>query len=95
MVIKRIAPVSIAKVAGVLYALLGVLLGGIFSLVAMAGGAASRTAGGAGFGAVIGVGAIVFFPILYGCVAFVFALIGAWLYNVAGGWVGGVEIDLE
>ena len=43
----------------------------------------------------LGVGAIVFFPILYGCMGFVATLIGAWLYNVVAGLVGGIEMDLQ
>ena len=95
MVIKRIGPVSCAKIAGTLYAILGLFFGGIFSLVALAGGFASNTSGAAGVGALVGVGSIVIFPILYGGLGFVSSLIGAWLYNVLAGMVGGVEIDVQ
>ena len=37
MVIKRIGPVSCAKITGTLYAILGLVIGGVFSLVALAG----------------------------------------------------------
>jgi hypothetical protein len=43
----------------------------------------------------MGVGAIVFLPILYGGCGFVFTLLGAWLYNAVAGLVGGVEMDLQ
>jgi hypothetical protein len=95
MVIKRIGPVSCAKIAGTLYAILGLFFGAIFSLVALAGGFASNTSGAAGFGAIVGVGAIVTFPILYGGIGFVTSLIGAWLYNVLAGMVGGIELDVQ
>jgi hypothetical protein len=42
-----------------------------------------------------GVGAIIILPIFYGALTFVFALIGAALYNAVAGWVGGVEMDLQ
>ena len=95
MVLHRVGPVSCAKIAGTLYTVLGLIIGCVFSLAAMAGGFASNSSKGAGFGAIIGVGAIVFFPILYGGIGFVASLVGAWLYNVVAGMVGGVEMDLH
>jgi hypothetical protein len=64
-------------------------------MIALTGGLASKSSGSAGIGAIIGVGAVVAFPILYGCLGFVATLIGAWLYNVAAGAVGGIEMDLQ
>lgn len=93
MVIRRIGPLSAGKVAGVLYAGFGLIVGAIVSLVAMAGGFASEETGGAAFGAVFGVGAIILLPILYGCMGFLAALLGAWLYNLAASLAGGVEIE--
>jgi hypothetical protein len=34
-------------------------------------------------------------PILYGGMGFVMTLIGAWLYNILAGFVGGIEMDLQ
>ena len=95
MIIKRIGPLSCAKLSGLLYAVIGLLIGGVFSMAAMAGAFASETAGAAGIGAIIGVGAVIVFPILYGLMGFVATLIAAWLYNVAAGIVGGVEVDMQ
>ena len=95
MIIKRVGPVSCAKVSGFLYAVIGLIVGGVLSLVAMAGGFASDAAGAAGLGAVIGVGAVIILPIMYGLMGFVATLIAAWLYNVAAGLVGGVEVDIQ
>jgi hypothetical protein len=95
MVIQRIGPLSTAKVAGVLYAGLGLLFGAIFSLMAMLGGMATDEAGGAAFGAIFGVGAIIFFPLLYGAMGFVMAALMAWLFNIAAGIAGGVEVDTQ
>jgi hypothetical protein len=95
MVIKRVGPLSVAKIAGTLYAILGILIGGIFSLIASVSGFASNTFGAAGLGAMVGVGAIVIFPILYGCIGFVTTLIGAWLYNAVAGLVGGIEMEMQ
>ena len=95
MIIRRVGPLSFAKLSGTLYAFIGLIIGGVFSMIAMAGGFASQTSESAGIAAVIGVGAIVIFPILYGLMGFVATLIAAWLYNIVAGIVGGVELDVQ
>jgi hypothetical protein len=93
MLIKRVGPVSCAKILGVIYAIFGLVAGVIFSLISLAGTFApnSRLPGGGLFGTF----AIVLMPITYGIVGFISALIGAWLYNVLAGLVGGIEMDVE
>ena len=56
MVINRIGPLSLAKIAGTLYAFMGLIFGCIVSLIALAGGfgAASESSRVAGLGAMIG-----------------------------------------
>lgn len=95
MVIKRIGPMSCARITGTLYAALGLVLGAIFSLVAVAGGFASDNSDAAGLGAMVGVAAIIIFPILYGCIGFVATIVGVWRYNVMAGLVGGIEMDVQ
>ena len=96
MTITRVGPLSVAKIAGLLGIVIGLIGGAFFSLFALAGaavGAGSGEGDGAVFGALFGVGAIIMFPIFYGCMAFVMTLIQAALFNVAAGIVGGVEIE--
>lgn len=95
MIVKRVGPMSFAKVAGMLYSLLGLCFGAIFSLIALVGAAAGPDRGVPGFGVLFGVAAIIVLPIFYGVLGFVFSLIGAGLYNLVAGWVGGVEMDLQ
>ena len=95
MVIRRIGPLSCAKIAGTLYAVIGLIIGAIFSLIAMAGGFASNSDGGLNFGAMMGAGAIIAFPIMYGCLGFIGALITTAIYNVLSNMVGGVEVDIQ
>ena len=98
MIIRRVGPMSFAKRSGMLYALLGLCFGAILSLIAMIGATASfneNNAAAAGFGAIFGVGAIILLPILYGAAGFIFSLIGAALYNLVAGWVGGVELEVQ
>lgn len=95
MVIKRIGPVSCAKISGTLYAAIGLIFGAIFSMVALAGGMAANSSDGAGLGALIGVGAIIIFPVCYGLIGFVATLIFAAMYNVLATMVGGIQMDVE
>ena len=60
-----------------------------------AGGLAGHDAFGALAGGVVGIGAIVLLPILYGGLGFIVAIIAAGLYNLAAGFVGGIEIDVK
>lgn len=97
MVIKRVNPISAAKISGVLGVMLGLIIGACVSLVMMVAGsvAAARAdrPGGALFGVLFGAGAIVILPVFYGVFMFVIGLIQAALYNVAAKWMGGLEID--
>jgi len=96
MTITRVGPLSAAKVAGLLYVVIGLVAGALVSLFSIAGaaiGAGSGNGDGAMFGALFGVGAIILLPIFYGCLGFVGTLIMAALFNVAAGMVGGVEVD--
>jgi uncharacterized membrane protein len=45
-------------------------------------------------GALFGVGAIVFLPIMYGAIGACAGAIGAAIYNLVAGAVGGLELDL-
>jgi hypothetical protein len=98
MVITRVGPLSVAKIAGILYALIGLAIGAIFSLIGlagMAGGLASESRDTALFGALFGVGAIIAFPIFYGVLGFVMMLLMAALFNLAARLAGGVEVDVQ
>jgi hypothetical protein len=95
MVIKRFDPVSCAKIAGTLYAIVGLFGGGILSLIALLGGATSAKPGGVALGALLGVGAIIFVPIVYGGLGFIFTILAALLYNGIASLVGGMRIEVE
>ena len=98
MVLKRVGPMSCAKMGGTLYGLIGILFGGIFALVSTLGlalGQGSLSEAPAWFGALFGVGSIVLFPIVYGIMGFIGGLITAVLYNLLAGFVGGVEVELQ
>lgn len=96
MVVTRVAPLSAAKIAGVLYVLIGLLFGGLISLVSILGAGMMPRGEDAPFPAMLfGAGAVVILPIFYGVLGFVTTLIGAALYNAIASVVGGVEIDVQ
>jgi hypothetical protein len=92
MTLRRIDPASAAKVAGILYALLGVLIG-LFMMVfgSFLGGAGAGDA----FGGSFGVASIFIFPVMYGILGLIGGFISAALYNLVAGWVGGVEVEFD
>jgi hypothetical protein len=95
MVVRRIAPLSLAKLATVCYAFIGLIAGVFVSVLALAGAALSDELRDATpfLGAALGLGAIVLLPICYAVLGFIVGLVGAAIYNVAAGLTGGVEID--
>ena len=99
MVIKRVSPMSAAKIGGTLGVMLGVVIGGCISLFMLAFGGAmaaaedEAAAGGAFVGMLFGAGAIIVLPIFYGVFMFVLGALYAALYNVTAKFVGGLEID--
>ena len=94
MVIKSFKPLSVGKVAGILYAAIGLFVGLIVALATTIGGLAGRSDFGALAGGFVGIGAIIVLPFFYGVLGFIVAIIAAWLYNLAAGFVGGIEIDV-
>jgi hypothetical protein len=97
MVVKRVGPISFAKINAVMYAIFGLIFGAFMSLMGVAGALAGADDSGVGAGIMgaIGVGAIVILPIVYACLGFVMSLIAAALYNVVSSMVGGIEVDLQ
>jgi len=87
--IRRIDPVSAAKVCAVLYGLMGLIFIP-FVLVIRSFTPADQVASGFGFG----LGFAIAMPIVYAIIGFIFTLISAAVYNLIAGWVGGIEIEL-
>lgn len=48
-----------------------------------------------GGGVVAGIAIMIILPIVYGILGFIFGAIGAFIYNVLAGMIGGVEIEVE
>jgi hypothetical protein len=98
IIVRRVGVFSLAKIMGVLYALLGLILGGLFSCISLIGTLAampqlSEGSGDQAFGLLFGVGAIIFLPLIYGLMGFIGGLIIAALYNLVAGRIGGIELE--
>ena len=103
MTIRRFSVFSVAKIQGLLAFVIGLLIGVIYGLVFMVFGAAmsslaprgdSQAMGGVG-SIVIGLVIMIAVPVFYGILGFIGGAIGALVYNLAAGVVGGVRFELE
>lgn len=94
-VLKRIGPGSAFKVGATVYAFMGLLLGALFALISMLGGALMPASEAGVLRMFFGAGAIVFFPICYGIIGGIGGALGAVIYNLVAGWVGGLEVDIS
>jgi hypothetical protein len=99
MTLRRVEPVSAAKVIGALYGLLGLVLGAFVSLGIMLGGAARAAMNPQAMPALLGVffgaGAIILIPVIYGGMGFVMTLIGCYLYNWMADKLGGIQWEVQ
>jgi hypothetical protein len=88
-VAQRISRFSIgqsAKFLGVLYTLFGLVFVPFFLLIGM-----FAPDGQVGFGTMFAIA----MPVMYGVFGLIGGAIGAALYNLVAGWVGGIEVELD
>jgi len=92
-ILKSVGVLSVAKLMGLMYACMGLIFAPRFlligRLVSTAGQHDNPVAG------VFGIGFAVLFPPLDGVMGFIAGLIGAFLYTLFAGWVGGFALDME
>jgi len=94
MVLRSVGVLSVAKIMGALYAVIGLIAGLILATIGMLGVGLS---GGEGalVGMMFGIGGLIFAPIFYGILGFIAGAIGSAVYNIVAGAVGGIELDLQ
>lgn len=90
MKIKRISPLSLAKISGLLLAILGFFLGVLIATLTLVASLTQIKIQGAS-----GYFAIIVLPVVYGVLGFVLAFIQAWLFNIIAKKIGGLEIEVE
>lgn len=85
--VKKIGVLSLAKILGFLYAILGLILGALFAVLSLFGFSEET-------GLFFGAASIVIFPILYGIMGFIGGAISAFFYNLVAKWIGGLEVEI-
>lgn len=100
--IRKVGVLSAAKMYGAIALVMSLLISIPYGLIIIlysliGGGALGGEAGFAigGGGIVVGILVMVGLPIMYAIIGFVGGAIGALLYNLFAGFVGGIEIEVE
>ncbi len=101
-VIRSFGVLSFGKFLGILYAMLGAVIGVIYGGIMMLFGSLMGGSGGGenagmlgAFGVGSGLAVIIFAPIVYGLLGFIFGLIGTLLANLALKFSGGLELEVD
>lgn len=95
MVVRSVGILSVGKIQGVMYAIMGVIFGSFSTLLSLLGIVARGGARGGIDAVLLGVGAILFFPVFFGLLGFISGVILAVIYNLLAAAVGGIEIEFE
>ncbi len=95
MQIKKIEPLSAGKLLGTMYALIGLLFGGFTAIFAMIGAAAIAGGNAPIQDIMAGVASIFIMPLFMGVAGFLGGVVGAFLYNIFAGMVGGISLEIE
>ena len=100
--IRKLGVLSVAKIYALVLLVISLIISipyGLFIIIFSLTGASSI--GGQG-GLALGGGGIVFgllfmvgLPIFYGVIGFVMGAVGALIYNIFAGIIGGIEIEVE
>jgi hypothetical protein len=93
--IKRLGVASVSKTLLIVYGVIGLIVGALVSLISLLSAPLASGSAGAGARLLLGIGAIIAMPIFYGIVGAIVGAIVAWVYNLAAGFVGGIEVQLE
>jgi hypothetical protein len=94
VVVKRIAPLSALKVGFVVHALLGLLAGLVCTSIALAGIPFGPHVHMPFHGVFAGL-PLILCPLFYGIIGSIVTVLGALCYNLASGFVGGLEVDIH
>jgi hypothetical protein len=92
-IVKSVGVMSIAKIMGLVYACLGLVLAPFFLLIGVLGSVVGQQK--TPFAGMFGVFLALFMPVFYGIIGFVGGAIGGLLYNLFAKLAGGFELELE
>ncbi|MBE9078237.1 hypothetical protein IQ241_13200 [Romeria aff. gracilis LEGE 07310] len=94
--IRKVDALSAAKIQGSVLGLFGLILAVLFALFLMAGITLDSDAPDSAIpGVVGGVSMIIFLPLFYAILGFIFGLVGALIYNLVAKVVGGIELEFD
>jgi Predicted membrane protein len=100
--IRKLGVLSVAKIEALVLLVVSLLISIPYGLIiilyslfgaGMIGGNGGLALGGGGV--VLGIGIMIGLPIMYGIMGFIGGAIGALVYNLFAGIVGGIEIEVE
>ena len=91
--IKSVGVLSVAKILGVMYFAMGLLVAPLFLMIGLVGSLANK--GSNPFGPAVGVVLAFTIPVFYGGMGFVMGALTAFVYNIFAQWLGGVELELQ
>ena len=92
MIIKRIDPMSVARITGIIAAVFGLIAGILFFVF---GSWFGEHGGGLGMAMAGGFMGVILLPLMYGAFGFIGGLIHGFVYNIAASLVGGIRIETE
>ena len=101
MTIRRFGVLSVAKMNGILWLVFGLIVGVLYGLFFIIFGAAmsSLAPQGGGMGAmesvVVGLIFMIAMPATYGVIGLIAGAIGALVYNMLAGIIGGIKFEIE
>ena len=93
MKVKRMNILSVGKVACILYAFFGLLVGACVTLASLMGVPVIKAEDGTA--SPLGVWAVILFPILYAIGGFLSGILTSLFFNLASKWAGAIEIEIE
>jgi hypothetical protein len=98
-VIRRFDVLSVMKLAGVIYGVIGLILGFFFAIAAVFGLFASQGQAGQPFsgptGVVVAIVFAVIFPVAYGIMGALAAGLMSAIYNITSKRFGGIRVDVD
>ena len=95
MVIRRLGVWSVAKLYATISAAFGLFIGLCVAAVSALGAGLSRNTDLPLPAAFLGLGALIAAPIFYAVIGLISGAIGAGLYNLFAGMVGGIEMEIQ
>lgn len=99
IVVKSVRILSLGKILGSIYAGLGLIFGVIFAGISLLGGLAPMVEGNSTAPAILGMlmggGAVIALPLLYGLFGLVAGLVVGAIYNFVARFVGGLELEVD